>query len=78
MSSNVNGGDNSNLSSPALIKNNHVTPSTPHSESKIRIPIIRNNSYSLIKSASTSDIPLATKAKFDSTTMSESEVLKVF
>ncbi|XP_011504063.1 PREDICTED: bipolar kinesin KRP-130 [Ceratosolen solmsi marchali] len=75
MSPNMNGEDCNSLSSPPLTKNNHVT-STPHSESKIRIPIIRNNSYSLIKSASTSDIPLVTKAKLDSTAMSESEILK--
>ncbi|OXU30307.1 hypothetical protein TSAR_015423 [Trichomalopsis sarcophagae] len=74
MSPNVNGRDNNSLSSPIITNTNHVT-STPYSDSKLRIPVIRN-SYSLIKSASTSDLPLATKAQLDSSTMSESEVVK--
>lgn len=77
MSPNVNDRDNHSLTSPIITKTNHVT-STPYSDSKLRIPVLRNNSYSLIKSASTSDLPLATKAQLDSSTMSESEVVKVF
>lgn len=76
MSPDVNGRDNNSLSSPIITNTNHVT-STPYSDSKLRIPVIRN-SYSLIKSASTSDLPHATKVQLDSSTMSESEVVKVF
>ena len=76
LSSDVNGSDNNSLTSPLLTKNNHVTSSTPYSESKIRLPLINKHS-NLAKSASTSDIPLVTKTQLDSTTMSESEFIKV-
>lgn len=69
-------GTNNSLSSSTPTKNNHIT-STPYSESKLRIPTIHSNNFSLIKSASTSDIPLATKVQLDATTMSESEAMKV-
>ena len=78
MSPSLNGIQSSSLTSPVPSTNNHVTSSTPYNDSKLRLPIQLSNNYSLIKSASTSDIPLATKVQLDSTTMSESDVIKVF
>lgn len=72
--SNCRSSNSFNSSTPT--KNKRVT-STPNSVTKLKVPVINYNNYSMIKSASTSDIPLATKVALDSTTMSESEVLKV-
>lgn len=75
LSVNSNGID-STLSPPTLTQNNHVT-STPRSASKLRFPVINTNNCSMIKSASTSDLPLAAKMQLDTSAMSESEAMRV-
>ncbi|XP_058796802.1 kinesin-like protein Klp61F isoform X2 [Phymastichus coffea] len=75
LSPNSDSRNSGNLSSPMPTRIKRIT-STPNSVSKLRVPVINYNNYSLIKSASTSDIPVATKVPLDSTTMSESEVMK--
>ena len=61
--------------SPMPSKMNRVT-STPRSESKLKCPLTYNN-CSIIRSASASDITRNSKVPFDSTSMSESEVINV-
>lgn len=64
------------IMSPMNDKKNHVT-STPNTDRILRYKSLCNNS-NLIKSASTSDIPIAGVAQLDSTVMSESELSKVY